>query len=311
MESQDLARKYRPSKWKDVLGQDAVVSSVRAILKVDGKCGFLFTGSSGIGKTTMARILAASVSCEPQNLLEIDAATHTGIDAMRAVNEGVAYKAFGESPVKVMIVDEAHSLSKAAWQSLLKAVEEPPDHAYWIFCTTEPSKIPPTIKTRCASFTLQPVGADLILDLLIKVSEAEGYDTPENVLDLIARQAFGSPRQALTYLGQCYACKEVKQALLLLQKVDEHGEAVDLARLLVKGGLTWAKAIKLLEPLREQSPESIRLVILAYLTTVAFGSKSDAQAGKVLELMDAFDGSYNSSEGFSPLLLSLGRLLFN
>jgi DNA polymerase-3 subunit gamma/tau len=258
----------------------------------------------------MARILASAVGCERQNLLEIDAATHTGIDAMRAVNEGVAYKAFGESPVKVMIVDEAHALSKNAWQSLLKPVEEPPEHAYWIFCTTEPGKIPPTIVTRCATFNLPPVKADDIADLLARVAEAEGYGTPEDVLNLVARQSFGSPRQALTYLSQCYGCATVKEALPLLQKADEEGEAIDLVRALVKGGLNWAKAMKLLEPLREQSAESIRLVMLAYLSTVAMGSKTDAQAGRALEMMDAFSEYCNPSEGFAPLLLAIGRVIF-
>ena len=148
MQNQDLARKYRPQSWKQVIGQDAAIKSLRATLKAGGKHGFLFTGPSGVGKTTVARILAAAVGCEAHNLLEIDAATHTGIDAMRAVSEGVAYKAFGDSPVKVMIIDEAHSLSKAAWQSLLKVVEEPPEHAYWVFCTTEPGKIPPRSEER-------------------------------------------------------------------------------------------------------------------------------------------------------------------
>ena len=306
----DLARKYRPETWKQVIGQDVAIKSLRATLKEGGKHSFIFIGPSGTGKTTIARILAKAVNCEKYNVMEIDAATHTGIDAMRAMTEDIAFKAFGASIVKVIIVDEAHSLSKQAWQSLLKSVEEPPEHAYWVFCTTEPGKIPKTIITRCATFTLQPVKADTICDLLMKVADAEGYQTPEEVLNLIARQSFGSPRQALSYLSQCYGCATVKEALPILQKADEEGEAIDLARALVKGGLTWARVTKLLEPIREQSAESIRLVILAYLTTVAMGSKTDDQAGRTLEMIDAFSTPYYSSEGFAPLLLSIGRLVF-
>ncbi len=305
----DLARKYRPTTWEEVLGQDSVVKGLRAVLKRKTAHAFLFTGQSGIGKTTLARILASEVGCSPQNLLEIDAATHTGIDAMRAVAEGVPYKGFGESVVKVVVIDECAALSKPAWQSLLKCIEEPPEHAFWALCTTEPGKIPKTIETRCTSFVLNPVKVNLLIELLEKVVEGEGYKTPPDVIGAIARQSFGSPRRALTYLAQCYGCKTAKEALPLLQKADEEGEAIELVRAIVKGGLTWAKAMKLLEPLREQNPESIRLVTLAYLTSVAFGATADERVGRCLELMDAFSEAYNSSEGFAPLLLSLGRVI--
>jgi DNA polymerase III gamma/tau subunit len=307
----ELHRKYRPKEFAEVLGQGGIISSLKAILHESTSHAFLFVGPSGVGKTTLARILANKVGCEPQNLLEIDAATHTGIDAMREVSEGTYYRGMGGSAVKVVIIDEAHALSKPAWQSLLKCVEEPPNHVYWVFCTTESGKIPKTIETRCACFQLNLVCADDLVKLLSDIVGQEGYGTPEEVLAVIARQAFGSPRRAITYLAQCYKCTTAKKALAVLRRASEDdGEAVELARAIVGGQLTWARAMGILQPLKDQSPESIRLVILAYLTAVAFGSKSDQKAGRCLELMDCFSESYNASEGFAPLLLSLGRVVF-
>ena len=305
----ELHRKYRPLDWDQVIGQDAVVKGIRDVLRKKTAHSFVFTGGSGVGKTTAARIVSTKVGCTPNNLLEIDAATNNGVDIMRALTEGTAYKAFGESAVKVLIIDECHILSKQAWQSLLKSVEEPPAHCYWIFCTTEAGKIPTTIETRCACFEFKPVPVDDIQTLLEQVVTSEGYETPEEVTSVIARQSFGSPRRALTYLAKCYACQTAKEALTLLQRADEEGDTIILARALVKG-LSWAKAVKILKSLENQNPESIRIVILAYLTKIALDTKSDQQAGRVLELLDCFSEPYNSSEGFAPLLVSLGRAIF-
>jgi DNA polymerase III gamma/tau subunit len=306
---QDLSRKYRPQTWDAVVGQDVTIKSLRAILKREGKRSFLFVGDSGLGKTTVARILAAAVGCESQNLVEVDAATNTGIDAMRAISNAIQFKAFGKSKVKAVIIDECHQISRPGWQSLLKIVEEPPPHAYWIFCTTEAGKVPKTIVTRCATFTFSPVKAAKIYDLLVEIAEQEKYECGEDILDLISRKCYGSPRQALTYLAQCCDCKTIADAKQVMQHADDSGDIINVCRELVRGGLTWAKLIKLLAPIKDQNAESMRLVITAYLTKVLMGSKSDDQAARVLEMLDCFSDTYNSSEGFAPLLLSFGRLI--
>lgn len=306
----ELHRIYRPADWDSVLGQDPVVRGVRSALDGGTSRSFLLVGPSGSGKTTVARLIASHVGCEVHNRLDIDAATHTGIDAMRSVAADADYRGLGASDVKVIIVDEAHGLSKQAWQSLLKAVEEPPEHVYWIFCTTEPDKIPKTIQTRCACFEFRSVPVDTLIDLLESVVKDKGWKTSDKVLATIARNSDGSPRRALTLLAAAYKAKTSKQALDLFGSADESEEAVALARGLVRGELTWAKAMKLLTTISDKSPESIRLVVLNYLAAVARNAKTDAQAGRALEMMDCFSEPYNLSERDAPLLLSLGRVLF-
>lgn len=305
----DLHTKYRPKKWSEVLGQDDVIKGLRAAIKKRTNHAFILTGDSGCGKTTLARIFAYSVGCTPENIVEVDAATNTGIDAMRQISIEANYKSFGDSPTKVIIIDEAHSLSKQAFQSLLKPIEEPAPHIFWILCTTEPAKIPKTIQTRCSVFALQLVDVDFIIDLLARVVEEEEFATPREVLSLIARQSFGSPRRALTYLAQCYSCQNTKEVLPLLQKADEDGDAIILAKALVKGNLSWARAMKIMESLQDQNAESIRLVTLAYMAKVTLGVKDEKTAARCLTIIDSFSDPYNSSEGVAPLLLSLGRII--
>lgn len=310
MASADLHIKYRPGKWKSVLGQEAVVSSVRKVLE-QGSChAFLFTGPSGVGKTTLARLIAKSVGCEKANLVEVDAATYTGIDAMRNVTDGLQYSAMGESPVKVLIIDEAHALSKAAWQSLLKSVEEPPSHVYWVLCTTEPSKIPETIRTRCSCYELKPVGKELLFGLLKVVVEAEGMKASQQVLYLVAEKAGGSVRRALTYLSQCVGCTDRRAAAEVLRTVadEEDGEVIDLCRALVKG-CGWSQAVGLVQQFKDTNPEGVRQVVVSYFTAVTLGAKDASRAQKALAVLEAFGEPYPPSNTIYPVLLSLGQLL--
>lgn len=301
----------RPKTLKEVIGQDEVVAALGKIVKSKRvpHC-FLFTGPSGVGKTTLARILASLLKVDSDHgVMEIDAATNTGIEKMRGVLEKLMYRSFSENGRKFLIVDEAHRLSRSAWDSLLKPIEEPPEHVFWAFCTTEPDKVPATIVSRCTSFTLRAVAWDTIADLLNEASEKQDIEIESDILELCARNANGNVRQALVYLEQCKGVESKKEAARLMSTgVGDEKEAIELARMVCKGqGFTWPAAMKIVQALKEESPEGIRLVVVNYAASMLFET---TKPERLLAVLEAFRGPYNQSERFAPLFLSLGALLF-
>lgn len=307
-----LHTKYRPSNFEGVLGQDSVVQSLLRVIEDKRAKAFIFAGPSGTGKTTLARILAnefANQAATVANIEEIDAATNSGADAIRAVVGRTAYRAVGASPAKSIILDEAHRLSSAAWTVLLKPIEEPPSHIYWMLCTTEPGKIPKPIQTRCLRYDLKPVKDELIYELLLRVVEAEKFDVSEEVIEAVAEAAVGSPRMALVGLEACLQCVSASEARATLRNATSAPEAINLARWLVngaKGG--WPEAIITLKLLDGFDSESIRIAIVNYLSAVLMNTSGD-KAKRLLRILECFLSTYSSSDGRAPLLHSLGLAL--
>lgn len=305
-----LHLKYRPSVFDEVVGQDVIVMSLKEILKKGLAHAFLFTGGSGVGKTTLARCIANALGCERQNIIEIDAATHTGIDAMRSVTETLVFRPIGRCPNRMVIIDEAHALSKPSWSSLLKAIEEPPMHVYWSFCTTEASKVPQTIKTRCSTYSLLPLSEADLHSLLDMVIELEGFKFDEDVLELIVQESQGSARQALVYLEQCAVGVTKAQAAELIKASSESDGVIEICRWLAKGqGINWTKASQLLKNIQGENAESVRLTIVSYLTKCALNSNQN-DARRYLGMVESFSGTYFGSEGLAPIALALGRIIF-
>ena len=233
MAYQVLARKWRPKTFADLVGQEHVVKALRNALE-KGRLhhAYLLTGTRGVGKTTIARILAKSLNCEhPEegepcgqcqscrdidtgrfvDLLEIDAASNTGIDNIREVLENAQY-APTAGKYKVYIIDEVHMLSKSAFNAMLKTLEEPPEHVKFILATTDPHKVPVTVLSRCLQFVLRNMTAQQVADHLAHVLDSEQipYETP--ALALLGRAAAGSMRDALSLLDQAIAMGSGKVA---------------------------------------------------------------------------------------------------
>lgn len=195
-----LYRKYRPSKFSEVAGQEQVVQALQAAVREKKVAhAYLFAGSRGTGKTSVARILAREIGCSPNDLYEIDAASNRGIDEIRELREAVRTLPF-DSPVKVYIIDEVHMLTKEAFNALLKTLEEPPEHVIFILATTELPKLPETIVSRCQTFTFRKPSLEEIKEVIKKVAKSEGCNLDSEGADIIALLGDGSYRDSLGVL---------------------------------------------------------------------------------------------------------------
>ncbi len=214
---------HRPKTFSQVVGQEHIVQTLRnAVLSNAPAHAYLFCGSRGLGKTTLARVLARSLNCENQNsgeaclkckacisfdegnfldLLEIDAASNTGVDNIRNLVETVNFMPTA-GKYKIYIIDEAHMLSKGAWNALLKTLEEPPSHAVFVLATTEIGKVPDTINSRAQRFDFSVFPKELIEEHLERVLKLQNFSLPKEVLSMVAKSAQGSMRDALTLLDQ-------------------------------------------------------------------------------------------------------------
>ncbi len=232
---------------------------------------------------------------------------------MRSLLQSLQFQGMGSSSIKFVIVDEAHALSKATWQSLLLAIEEPADHVFWALCTTESDKVPKTIQTRCAKYELKNVPKDMLNEYLVWVAENEGLEVNEDVVWAVAEKAEGSVRQALTYLSAVDGCDTRKEALELMSQQEDLPEVIDMARKLVEGkGLSWKDLVSTVAGLQEsgQTAESIRIVTVNYLAAVLLKTSDEKRAVRLLTLLQAFSTPYAQSEKMAPLLLSIGTILF-
>lgn len=308
-----LHTQYRPPTFEDMVGHDAVIKSVASTLVRDKDIhAWLFSGPSGVGKTTISRIIAKELGATDSGIFEWNIANLRGIDAIRELAEKILYKIPG-SPICVYILDECHQMTVAAQNILLKLLEDPPQHVYFILCTTEPDGMLPTIRTRCLEYKLEALDDAAIRTLVKAVAGAERIKLNTEVQELIVASALGSARLALVLLAKCTdVSTDLDQAIPLvtgsIQDMELIGP-VDLASKVINlmygaKQTPWNSITDLLRAkvLRKRVPvKDFKLALIGVLGRILLHSPSSWAVDSAL-LLEANSFGTNTEGGLIALL---------
>jgi DNA polymerase III gamma/tau subunit len=301
-----LITKYRPVDFDEIYGNQEAIASLREVVSSDDRQhSYLFTGPTGVGKTTLARIIANKVDA---SILEIDGASHSGVDDVRGLVDMAIFQPITTQKNRMYIIDECHALSKQAWQALLKLLEDPPPYLFISLCTTETSKVPETIKTRCHPCALKAVSINDISRLLEDVCSIEGWTVVDDVFNAIVVAASGSPRRALGILQAGHSVATRDELSKIIIGVDVESSAiVVLCKYLMTGGRDWKQIQVQLAELADDE-EAIYQAI-RYLSSSAMRTEKEEVAKRYWDLLEAFLAS-NGLELRSRVMSAVGKILW-
>ena len=296
--SKALHLKYRPDDLDHFAGNADAVGILEVILKRDSiedmPHAFLFYGPSGCGKTTLARIIKNELKCASEDFVERDTASHSrGIDSIRTLIENSALSPMA-GPVRFYLLDEAHQITGAAKEALLKFLEDTPDHVFVALCTTEPERLPRTIHTRCTKIKVSALRRKEMTDLLEYVLKEEGVeDFPEKAISKIVKNSEGSPRQALVLLDSVIDIEDDEEMMSAIDRLSfDTSTTIELSRLILSPDRAWVQIAESVKGLRKEGTEAetIRLAIQGYLVNVLLNSKKPDM--RVIDLLDLFNETF-------------------
>jgi len=274
----ELYKKHRPTKMKDVVGQDSAIKGL--LKKIDKKeipHAILLSGPSGVGKTTIARIIRKIIKCNIREYQEINGADERGIGITRDIDKSMQRYPF-RGKTKIYYIDEAHMLNKYAQNNMLKMLEDTPSHVYFILATTEPTALKKTIRTRCTQINLKPIKNESLLELINKIIQKENKVIDDSVIDKIIEHSDNSARKALVLLDSIIDIEDEVDMLEAIEGATQEKEAVELCRLLLNKA-SWSKIASMLKDLHGQDAEGLRRMILGYMRSCLLsGSKISTRA---------------------------------
>jgi len=313
----DLYHKYRPQRFNEIAGHDALASSVRSAIKAGKSQAFMLTGASGTGKTTTARIMALAANCERQeeepcleceackavlsgscpDMLEMNAADSRGIDDIRSMCQNMGF-----SPMvlkkRIYILDEAHQLTKDAQNTLLKYLEDAPKHVIIILCSTDPKKILKTVSNRCQKFKFDLLNRGEMFDLVSSVAKQEGRDFPQDVLGTVVSASEGSPRNALVALQQVLQLQEVTSETVkaLLEQSEDDPNAIKLCFTVNAKEPKWGSIVGMYNEVKVLGAPALGMTLAGYFRNQLLKAPNPAEATKRAACLELFLTPFDSGK---------------
>jgi len=283
--------KHRPTCFRDYIGNASVVASLEKAIKRHHV--FLLCGEKGVGKTTLALTIANELGVRKEDIYLYNAANTRGIDTTRSIEENVKYKPFGK--LKFYILDESHQLTSQASECLLKPTENPPDYAYFIFCTTMPENILPTLRDRCTEYEIKPLFIRETKKLVRIILSKEKKEFDNEIVLSIAEKSKGVPRKALKLLMKVIDLEDKDLILDIIDKEDVcEGEMIDICRLIMGTSPSierWEKARKILKDMKISNVDTVRMMVLNYFGSIMLNKRNPEFFMYVIdEFADSFQG---------------------
>lgn len=305
-----LAVELRPQSLDLVIGQDAAVKMLKYQLSLASKQhSYLFLGPSGTGKTTCAKIMAKELECDPQaGVIELDAARHGDIDTIKETIESLMYAPM-KGKNKMLILDEVHSVSSKAWQSLLKVIEEPPAHVFFALCTTEEDKVPKTIVTRCTTINLKPVSSAELFNYAQIINDLKELNRTPEMLKMICDNSGGSVRQMMNYLNVIRPAETLEEAskMISFESIEDAKSPLNAIMLMVlKRDFNWATLMGHAQ--RIESWGGMRKGMRSYMSKVSI-NQFTPYIMMIHDALDKMPKYPDDSEGLADLQMFLFRCI--